>query len=328
MSRWQGLLVGVVIGLLALGGWRGEAWGQRTLKFAHAARPGTQYDVAAQKFKELVEERTSGALKIQIFPGGQLGYERDIVEGLQIGTIDSAVITNAVVAAFFPKLMVFDLPFIFADGAHARKVVDGPIGQQLLDGLTSIRLKGLAFAEGGFRSLINSKMAVRTVEDLRKLKFRVMETPLYISLFRAMQGTAIPMSMGEVYTSLQQGVIDGLEIPTSVMRDFKFHKIAPYVSLTEHTYSPIILLMNIRLYQGLPSQTQQILVQAARDAAAIERKFVDDSLKADLDALTKEGAKVNAVEKKGFQERARLVHAEYEGKIGKDLLEAVLKTRP
>ncbi len=175
-----------------------------TLRLAHVVNEQDGFHIAATKFEELVEERTDGKVNIEIFPNASLGDERTLLEGMQIGTVDMGVITNGPVANFVEEMAVFELPFLFPTPEAAYSVLDGPIGQELLDKLADVNLKGLAYAERGFRNLTNSERAVNSPEDLDGLRIRVMENPVYTDTFRELGANAIPMAWTEALTAMQQ----------------------------------------------------------------------------------------------------------------------------
>ncbi|MEH6563400.1 MAG: TRAP transporter substrate-binding protein DctP, partial [Marinobacter sp.] len=171
-----------------------------TLRLAHVVNEQDGFHIAAVKFQDLVAERTEGAVSIELYPNASLGDERTLLEGMQIGTVDMGVITNGPVANFVEEMAVFELPFLFPSPQAAYDVLDGPIGQELLDKLSEVNLKGLAYAERGFRNLTNSERPVNSPEDMDGLRIRVMENPVYVDTFRALGANAIPMAWTEALT--------------------------------------------------------------------------------------------------------------------------------
>jgi tripartite ATP-independent transporter DctP family solute receptor len=250
------------------------------------------FHVAAVKFVELVEERTDGKISIEIFPNAQLGDERTLLESMQIGTVEMGVITNGPVANFVEEIAVFELPFLFPSPEDAYAVLDGEIGQELLDKLEEVDLKGLAYAERGFRNLTNSVRPVRTPADVEGLKIRVMENPVYIDTFQALGANAVPMAWTEALTAMQQQTIDGQENPINVIYSFKLYEPQQYLSLTRHTYAPAIIVMSLDYWNQLPADAQQILEEAAQEAAEYERQWNADMASEQLDALRANGMNV------------------------------------
>ncbi len=293
-----------------------------------AANEKDPYYIAAKKFAELVSKYTNGKYQVDIFGSGQLGNEREMIKNLTLGTMDLGVITNAPVGTYVNAFMILDMPFIFPSAEVAHKVLDGPAGKLLLDQLKKIQIVGLAFAEGGFRHMINNVRPIKKVEDLKGIKFRVMKTPVYISMFRSLGANAVPMPWGEVFTAVQQKVVDGLEIPIPVIYANKFYEVTKYLSLTGHTYSPLIIMCSGTLWNRLSDADRDAFKKAAIEAARYERAKIASIINEYLDLLKKEGMVINEVpNKKPFQEAVKPVYKEFEGKIGKKFMDAVLKAR-
>ncbi|MCC4242949.1 TRAP transporter substrate-binding protein [Stappia indica] len=241
------------------------------LRLAHVVNEQDGFHAAATKFKELVGERSDGKITVEIFPNATLGDERTLLEGMQIGTVDMGVITNGPVSNFLEEMAVFELPFLFPSPEAAYKVLDGEIGQELLDRLSEVNLKGLAYAERGFRNLTNSKRPINSPADLSGLRVRVMENPVYIDSFRQLGADAIPMAWTEALTAMQQGTIDGQENPVGVVYSFKLNETQTNMTMTRHTYAPAIFVMGMPKWNELSEETQQIVRQAAQEAAEYER---------------------------------------------------------
>ena len=261
------------------------AAGPQTIKLAHVVNEKDGFHIAALKFKELVEARTKGAVKVEVFPNASLGDERTLIEGMQIGTIAMGVITNGPVANFLPEIAAFEMPFMFSSPEEAYKVLDGPVGQKVLAKLDAINLKGLAYAERGFRNLTNSKKVVKTPADMAGLKIRVMENPVYIDTFKTLGTNAVPMAWTEALTALQQGTIDGQENPVNVIYSFKLNETQKYLTMTKHSYAPALVLMSKKVVGSFNKETQDILVKAAQEAAVHERKWNADQMTEQLKAL-------------------------------------------
>ncbi|NBB91038.1 MAG: DctP family TRAP transporter solute-binding subunit [Spirochaetes bacterium] len=283
-----------------------------SFRLAHVVNEQDGFHVAAVKFVELVEERTDGKISIEIFPNAQLGDERTLLESMQIGTVEMGVITNGPVANFVEEIAVFELPFLFPSPEDAYRVLDGEIGQELLDKLEEVDLKGLAYAERGFRNLTNSVRPVRTPADVQGLKIRVMENPVYIDTFQALGANAVPMAWTEALTAMQQQTIDGQENPINVIYSFKLYEPQEYLSLTRHTYAPAIIVMSLDYWNRLPADAQQILEDAAQEAAEYERQWNADMASEQLDALRANG--MNIIENPdiaAFQDAVAPVYDEY-----------------
>ncbi len=288
-----------------------------TLRLAHVVNEQDGFHIAATKFEELVEERTEGKVNIEIFPNASLGDERTLLEGMQIGTVDMGVITNGPVANFVEEMAVFELPFLFPTPEAAYSVLDGPIGQELLDKLADVNLKGLAYAERGFRNLTNSERAVNSPEDLDGLRIRVMENPVYTDTFRELGANAIPMAWTEALTAMQQGTIDGQENPVNVIHSFKLDETQGYMTLSRHTYAPAIFVMGMPAWNQLPEAAQDVIRQAAQEAAEHERQVNADMEAEQLAALREAGMEINdSPDMEAFQAAVAPVYEKYGEQFG------------
>lgn len=241
---------------------------QQVLQVGFTTSPNDDdpYNVFAMEFKKLVEERSGGAIRIDVMPSGQLGQEREMFEGMQLGTVDMAVMTNAYASNFVPAAGVFDLPFIFSSNQIAAQVLDGSVGQAVLGEFDSFGVHALAWGEGGFRHLVATSKAVRVPADFKGLKIRCMETKTYLETYGALGANAVPMAWSETITGLQQKTIDGLDIPISVIYSNGFPEFADYLSMTGHFYSPLIMCISSQVWDGLSAENQEILHAASVDA--------------------------------------------------------------
>ena len=234
---------------------------KQVIKVGWTTSDGAQdpYAVGARAFKSAVERETRGEVEVQLFPNRQLGDERQMLEGMRFGTVDAGVITNAVIAQVEPAFSVNDLPFLFANEDQAHKVLDGAVGTELAKRLAAKGIVVLGFMEGGFRNMINNKRPVSAPADVTGVKYRVMQNPVFIDMFNSMGGSAVPMAWGETFTAVQQGTIDGLEIPLAVIDANKYYEVTKYLSLTNHTYSMIGLVMSKRALDKLtPEQRSAV----------------------------------------------------------------------
>lgn len=305
--------VAVFLGVLASSPQHGMA--KTVVKLAHVCTLEDVFHLQSLKFKELAEQRTQGEIEIQIFPNKQLGdKETDLISMVQQGVVGAAVITCGPITTFDPMFGVMDLPFLFTSEAQAYKVLDGPIGQRFLDSLSKVDIKGLAFGERGFRNVSNNVRPIQKPEDLKGIKIRVMESPVYISTFKALGANPIPMGWGEVYTALQQGTIDAQENPPGVIWAFKLFEVQKYYSLTGHSYSGNVVMMNKALFEGLSPSVQKALVESAKEASAYGRKMNNESVNDVLTKLREKGMAVNDVDRKPFQDKCASV---YEDEFGK-----------
>lgn len=288
-----------------------------TLRLAHVVNEQDGFHIAALKFEELVEARTNGKVDVEIYPNASLGDERTLLEGMQIGTVDMGVITNGPVANFVEEMAVFELPFLFPSNEAAYDVLDGPIGQELLDKLSEVNLKGLAYAERGFRNLTNSERAVNSPSDLDGLRIRVMENPVYTDTFRELGANAIPMAWTEALTAMQQGTIDGQENPVNVIHSFNLNETQNYMTLSRHTYAPAIFVMGMPVWNQLPEAAQSVVEDAAQEAAEHERQMNAEMEADQLAALREAGMQINdSPDLSAFQEAVAPVYEKYGEQFG------------
>jgi len=283
------------------------------------------YAMGAHAFKAELEQRLPGAVTVQLYPNRQLGDEKQMLEGLRFGTVDAAIITNAVIAQLEPAMQLNDLPFLFADAAHARRALDGRVGQEFAKKLDARGLVVLGYMEGGFRHMLNNKRPVDTPGDVASVKYRVMQNPVYIDMFNALGGSAVPMAWGETYTAVQQGTIDGLEIPLPIVLAAKFPEITRYLSLTNHTYSAIPLLMSKRVLNKLTPAQRAAVLAAGQAATASQRQGNSGNTERLLAAIRAAGMVVNQpADVTPFRAAVQSIHDKYSQRFGTELLDAAL----
>ena len=293
-------------------GFSGPASAKMTLKLATVTPPQHAYNDGAREFARLIEEGTKGEVVVKVFPGGQLGKgERELLEGMQVGTIDMAVISTGAISNFSPDMGVLDLPFLFVDNANVDAALDGPVGRQLLDELDSAGLKGLAFMENGFRNFTDSVRPLKKPEDFKGLKFRTMENPVHLASVRELGAQAVPMSWGEVYTSLQTGVIDGQENPIAIIHANKMSEVQKYLTLSGHFYSPAPLIMSLKKFKKLKPEWQSLFMDSAIKAAQFERKVIRDNEVKMLEDLKSWGMQVDTVDKAVFIKAMQPVYDQF-----------------
>lgn len=327
MKRTQVFIMAVLFGLVA-GAWNNPVWSQQwTFKLGNATSPDHAYNIGARKYAELVAQKTGGKVKIDIFPATQLGNERDLIEGLQLGTVDLVVTSTGPVGGFIPKMFVVDLPFLFRDRDHAYRVLDGPVGRQLLEAFSVKDIKGLAFWENGFRQITNNARPIEKPEDLKGIKIRTMENKIHLATFKAFGASPTPMAWSEVYTALQQGTIDAQENPIAIIYTGKLSEVQKYLALTGHVYSPALLLMSSKAFTSLPPDIQQIMVDTAAECATFERNLLHDDETRQLEELKAKGMQVTTPNKELFRAAAASVYQEFEGQFGKEMIDQILTTK-
>lgn len=302
------------LGLLSAGG----AQAQTTMRISISVAQNSHQGVAIDTFAKEVEQRTGGRYKVQTFYNGSLGGERESIESVQLGTQELAFSSSGPVPNFVPETKILDVPFLFRDKAHARAVLDSPIGQELLAKFDSKGFKALAWAENGFRHITNSKRAVNTPDDLKGLKLRTMENPVHIQAYKALGIITTPMAFPEVFTALQQGTVDGQENPLPVITSAKFEQVQKHLSLTGHVYSPCILVMNKAAYDKLSTADKKAFMEAAQLATKANRARVDEDDAKGVAELRAKGMQVvENVDKAKFVAMLAKTNAEFEKQFGK-----------
>lgn len=294
------------------------------LKAGHGVQSGHPTHKALLKFAELIKERTNDRVEVQVYLDRQLGEERDMVEGLQLGSVDLCVVSTGPLAGFVPEISVVDLPFLFTSSEHVYKVFDGEIGQELLAKFKPVGIDGLAFWENGWRHLSTTNKKVMVPSDLEGMKIRTMENMIHMAAFEAMGASPIPMVWGEVYTSLQQGVIDGQENPAVVMATNALWEVQKYYALTGHVYGPHLFLMSDRTMKKLPKDIVEIIKKTVKDVTDYQRELSQEQESQYIEKLKKEGMDVYEVDRSKFKEATKPVYAQFEQMFGKDLINNII----
>lgn len=226
---------------------------------------------AGATFKGLVEGGSGGSVVVKVFPASQLGNERELIEGVKIGTIQMAFVSGAI-AGFYKPAQVLDIPYLFASGPVAWKVMDGWFGSQMAyDVLKQTGMRVLAYGETGFRNFTNSARPIKSPADMKGMKIRVMETPVYVNMVKALGAAPTPIAWSEVYTALQQKVVDGQENPVATIVQAKLYEVQKYMILDGHSYGCDFFLINEKFYQSLPKDTQELLKTSAYTSAVVGR---------------------------------------------------------
>lgn len=300
------------------------AQAQTVLKIGYTPAQGSHYGVGATTFCAEIEKGTQARYKCQQFPSSALGGEREQIEAVQLGTQDAVITSTGPVGNFVPEIKVVDIPFLFRDYEHARKVFDGPIGQDMLTKFPSKGLVALAWTENGFRHLTNSKRPVLKPEDTKGLKVRTMENKVHMDGYRTFGMQPTPMSFPEVFGALQQGTVDGQENPIPIITTAKFSQVQKHLSLTGHVYSPALLLLTPKVWNKLSDADKKVFAEAARLSVAAQRKKVDEDDATGVAQLEKEGMQVvRNVDKKAFQDALKPAYAAYAKEFGADNIKKI-----
>ena len=314
----------LVMGLSLAVGFVAIAAAQTTMKISISISQNSHQGVAIDTFAKEVEKRTAGRYKVQPFYSGALGGERESIEAVQLGTQELTFSSTGPVPNFVPETKILDIPFLFRDKAHARAVLDGPIGQEMLAKFDAKGFKALAWGENGIRHMTNSKRAVNTPDDLKGLKMRTMENPVHVAAYKGLGIVTTPMAFPEVFTALQQGTVDGQENPLSVIMSAKLDQVQKHLSLTGHVYSPGIFLMSKAAFDKLSAADKQAFLDAAKEGVKANRARVDeDDAKGVAELRSKGMSVVENVDKSKFVATLTPVNAEFEKQFGKANIERI-----
>lgn len=283
------------------------------------------YAMAAHYFVEELEKAAPGKFKFQYFPNHQLGDETQMLQALQLGTLNAAVITGTFVGNMVPSFQLNDLPFLYQSYEQAHKVLDGKAGQIMFKQLGEKGIVGLGFAQAGFRHVINNKGPVNKPEDLNGVKLRVQPSDIFLDSFKAIGANPVPMAWSEVFTAVQQGTIDGLEIPIPVIYSSKMTEVTKYMSLTNHTYNALAMVVSGESFKRLSKEEQQAVRDAAAAAIKRQRQATADNEAAILQKIKDAGMQVNAVADLGaFRDRVTPIYDKYRKNIGGEVVDAAL----
>ncbi|SCW71553.1 tripartite ATP-independent transporter solute receptor, DctP family [Pseudomonas sp. NFIX10] len=306
---------------------------ERTLRFAFQNVKEHPQGQGAQKFADLLGEKSGGKIKVRLFPGGTLGGDVQTVSALQGGTLDITVLNSGILAAQAPDYAMLDFPFLFNNVEEAHAVIDGPVGQKLAAQLDSKGLVGLGYWDLGFRNLTNSKHPVTRLEDMQGLKIRVIQSPIYLETFAALGANPVPMAFPEVYTGLEQHTIDGQENPFTVIEGNKFYEVQKYLSVTGHIFNPQSLIISQKTWNRLNDDEKAMIRAAAAEAQTFQREVTAasmDKAKATLAAAMTVN-EITPAEKDRLRERVKPVVDKFakslDGDLVKTMYEEIAKVR-
>jgi len=310
MSRLAPL--GLLVGLIALTGSQSlMAQEPIVLRAGHSAAPSEPYHLALTKMAELVEERSDGRLKIEVFPASQLGNEREMVEGLLIGSVDIAVPGAGTLGNFVPELSVLGLPFLYRDNAHWEAVVDGEVGDLLSGKMADVGFVPLGYYFSGARHIMTVEKPIESIDDLKGLKMRVPPSNVMVEGMGAMGAVATPIAYNELYSALQSGVVDGAEAANSNFYAMKFYEVAPNWAILNWLLGYNVKIMSQERFESLPDDLKEILVEAAREATDLERQLYYASEDEKFDLLVEEGVAVTHPPREPFAEAAKAIYPDF-----------------
>lgn len=283
----------------------------KEIKLGHALNMSHPVHLAVVRMAELVKEKSGGKLTIKIYPNAQLGSERESIELLQIGSLGMTKVSTSVMESFAPNFKVFSLPYIFRDKEHLYKILDGEIGQNLLDEGSQFWLKGLTYYDAGSRSFYTVKKPINEPDDLKGMQIRVQASPTSMQMVSALGGSPTPISWGELYTALQQGVVDGAENNPPSFHTSRHYEVAKYYSLNEHTMVPDVLLISTKVWDRLNKQEQKWIQEAATESVVLQRKLWAEAEEEAMRVIQEAGVKVNRPDKSKFAEKVKPIYENY-----------------
>lgn len=315
----------VSFGVVWAGGSAEQATERYTIRFAIVSGPAHTHNRAIEEWAKKVEAETNGRLRIELLGGGQLGGERDYIEGMELGTIEMAQVSTGPVSGFIPDFTVLSLPFVFDDYDHIARVVTGPAGDKLFERLAERDIVGLTWFTNGFRSVFNRHRPVNAPADLSGMRIRVMESAVMVDTLNQMGAAATPMAYGELYSAIQQGVMDGAENAPGNMLNDQFHEVAGYLSLTQHFAPPGVVAISKRVFDRLPDDLQSYLKSSALELGEYQRDLDRIEQEAAVQRLRELGVQVNDVNREAFRAATAPVIDSFRRQIDPEILRYVLQ---
>lgn len=301
--------------------------GQYVIKMANPSNPEDNCVKAFYHFEEIVEERTNGRVDVQVFDSAQLGAHRDYIEQMQMGSLQAAEINTAVLSGFDSKFMVFDLPYLSTSVEHLQSVLADGLDAKLsasLEETTGLKILGWMIRSP--RNIYNSRNAIATAADFRGMKIRVMESPIMTRTFELLGAVPVPLSAAERYMALQTGVVHGAENSVGIIVSQKEYEVTDYVSLTAHNITPNIIAIDKKYFDSLPTDIQEILIEAGREAGEYATRLDAENEAATLEQLRGLGMNVNDIaDKSSFINAVSPIYAQYRQEIGGDIIDAFLQ---
>ncbi len=310
-------ILSVFLPALLLAGCRGSD-GVTVLKVAHNGPIGHPFQAGFEEFRRVLEERTDKAVQVQIFENEQLGAEEEATLMVKLGALAaSAASAGGGIAAFVPEAEIFNFPFIFRDLDHFYRVVDGPVGERVAERIEEeLDVVVLGYWFAGRRNAWNAKRPIVEPADFEGLKIRVIPTPILVDTFNALGAQATPMSFGELYSALEQGVVDGAETDHVDLYGERFYEVTKYVSFTQHLYLAVALIFSRRLYDELPPDVQEAVLEAGEASVQVERAAMAAMTSDARVELEKLGIEFNDVDRGKFEERVRQVYLDNAERVG------------
>lgn len=292
------------------------------IKFGSVGKDGSNYSLGAEYFCEKVAELSNGEIEVEYLGSSLLGGERDMVEGVGLGTFEMCIAASAVVANFAPDLNIFDLPYLVTDKEKAFSVMDGEVGRSILDELKASGIYGLGFWENGQRQLYSNKLILHP-EDLKGVKIRTMENDMHIAIFNSLGAYATPIAGPELFTSLQQGVVEAHENPLNNFYTSSFYEVQSHVALTSHVYSPAITMINLDFFNNLSEADQAVILEAEEAARNYERKIAAENDQTLVQTLRDLGIVVSEVDIDEWKAATAPVYEQFKDIVNMDYVNMI-----
>lgn len=283
----------------------------KVLYLAHSLPQAHPVHKGILVFKKAVERNSGGTLNVKVFPDAQLGSEREVLELLQIGSVAATKVSAATLSNFVPEYHVLGIPYLFQDKQHQFDVLEGDIGKSILEKGSKFWLRGLCYYDAGSRSFYTSNKAIRTPEDLKGLKIRVMNNQMAINMVNSMGGSATPLAYGELYTAIQQGVVDGAENNPPSFVSSNHYEISKYYTLDQHSSVPDVLLIGTKYWDKLSEEEKKWVQDAADESAQAQKKFWNDSVEESMEIAKNAGVEIIIPDKSLFTEKSKSVVEEF-----------------
>jgi len=314
----------VMSGLMFLGTSADAAeFKSRTVKFAFQNVKEHPQGLGAQKFADLLAEKTGGKIKVRLFPGGTLGGDIQTISAAQGGTMEMSVMNAGLLSGLSKEFVLVDLPFLFNNEAEADAVLDGKIGERLLATLPEKNLVGLGFWDLGFRNVTNNRQPITKAEDIAGLKIRVVQSPIFIDMFKALGANPVPMPFPELYTALETGAVDGQENPNKTIEQSKIYEVQKYLAITRHVYNPQLLFVSKKMWDQLSDDEKKVFQEAADEATAYQRKISREQNATSVETLKGHGIQVTELapeEVEKMRDKVQPVLEQYSAQVGDDLM--------
>jgi tripartite ATP-independent transporter DctP family solute receptor len=288
----------------------------------HASTP------ALREFKKYVEEKSGGEIEVSLHINASLGGDREMTEAMQLGTVEAAIVGSSILATFEPTFNIFEFPFLFKDDETAKRLIDGELGDLLDANIQKQDLRIIGYGVNGFRHTTNNRGPIHTPADMSGLKIRTMENPIHIATFKLFGANPTPINFGELYTALSQKTVDAMECPINLIYTPKFYEVQKYLSLTGHLYAVAPLTVSEIFFGRLPQNLRDIVIEGGKVYTEKQRAGTIAEEEEMLQKLKDEGMIVNDLteaEKEEFKKLSMPVYAQFENRVGKDLLDRVIE---